>query len=70
MWHALLPALLIIAVAIIFLSVRLFFRKGFVHTHIDGNKARNDKGIHCALSYDGELRAPKKHAVPEKSGTP
>ncbi len=67
MWQALLSALLIIAVGVVLLSVRLFFRRGFVHTHIDGNKALNEKGIHCAVSFDRELRQPNKHAVREKS---
>lgn len=69
MLHVLLSTLLIIAIGVVLLSVRLFFNRDFVHTHVDGNKALNDKGIHCAQALDKELRRPRRFAVSEKSSS-
>ena len=38
-------ALVLIAAGLAFLAVKLFFGKKFVHTHLEGNKALNKKGI-------------------------
>lgn len=46
-------ALFVVAVSLLLLSVRLLCgKKNFVHTHIDGNRALNAKGIHCAKDQD------------------
>ncbi len=45
--------IVIVAVAVLLLSIRLLCgKKNFIHTHIDGNKALNAKGIHCAKDQD------------------
>lgn len=62
-------SLLIIATGIVFLCVRLFFGKRFVHTHIDGNKHLNKKGIHCVQALDAADRRERRHAVREESRT-
>ncbi len=59
--------LLIIAIAVAFLSVRLFVGRRFVHTHVDGNKALNRQGIHCAQSQDRKARRDNPYRVSEKS---
>jgi hypothetical protein len=69
MLQTLLVSLLIIAICVGLLAIRLFFGKPFVHTHIDGNEALRKKGIHCAQSYDAEMRAPRRHAVRERPHT-
>lgn len=48
----LLISALIVALAVLMLSVRIIFvRNGkFPETHIEGNKALAEKGIHCAKS--------------------
>lgn len=67
MWHIFLLSLLIIAICLIFLCVRLFFGRQFVHTHVDGNKAMQARGIHCAQSFDAEERRDNPFRVSEKS---
>lgn len=60
MLKLLLISTLIVAVSIALLSVRLFFGRGFVKTHVDQNKAMRQRGIHCAQAQDAELRAKPK----------
>ena len=57
----------LVAVALILLSIRLFVGKKFIHTHVDGNRALNKKGIHCAQSQDRQLRRKRKTAINEHS---
>lgn len=66
MWHIFILTLLIIAISLIFLCVRLFFGRKFVHTHVDGNKAMHARGIHCAQSLDAEERRENRFKVNEK----
>ena len=65
MWQIFVISLLIIAISVIFLSVRLFIGRQFVHTHIDGNKVLQSRGIHCAQSFDADERREKKCAIKE-----
>ncbi|GAY31155.1 hypothetical protein IMSAGC014_00979 [Bacteroidaceae bacterium] len=58
--------LLIIAIGLGFLCIRIWVGKRFVHTHVDGNKALNEKGIHCVQSLDAAKRQDNPHAVSEK----
>ena len=58
--------LLIIAIGFGFLCIRIWVGKRFVHTHVDGNKALNEKGIHCVQSLDAAKRQDNPHAVSEK----
>ena len=67
MWHIFILTLLIIAISLIFLCVRLFFGRKFVHTHVDGNKAMHARGIHCAQSLDAEERRENRFKVNEKN---
>ncbi len=66
MLQAFIFSLLIVAIGIVLLCVRLFFGKGFVHTHIDGNRALNRKGIHCVQAQDAEARRQRRTAVKER----
>ena len=45
----LLVTLVLMAIAVVLLGVKIFFVKGgkFPHTHIDGNKELNKRGIKC-----------------------
>lgn len=58
--------LLIIVIGLGFLCIRIWVGKRFVHTHVDGNKALNEKGIHCVQSLDAAKRQDNPHAVSEK----
>lgn len=51
------------------LCVRIFTGKNkrFIHTHIDGNKALNKKGIFCVKEMDRRERRINKNAVNEKN---
>ncbi len=67
MFEAFLFSLLIIAIGVALLSVRLFAGKNFVHTHVDGNKALNRKGIHCIQAQDAALRGGNPKRVNERN---
>lgn len=58
--------MLIIASGLVFLCIRLFFGKRFVHTHVDGNRHLNKKGIHCVQALDAADRCKRPHAVSER----
>ena len=66
MLRTFLVTLLIIAIGLGFLCIRIWVGKRFVHTHVDGNKALNEKGIHCVQSLDAAKRQDNPHAVSEK----
>jgi hypothetical protein len=57
--------LILVAIALALICVRLFVGKKFVHTHIDGNRALNKQGIHCAQSQDRQMRRERRTAVKE-----
>ena len=59
----LLVTLALLALAVALLSVRLFFGKRFVNQHIDGSRAMQQRGIHCARRQDSEMRARSPFAV-------
>lgn len=58
-------ALLLLAFAL--LSVNILMGRRFVHTHIDGNKALNKRGIRCVKEMEREERRENPHAVKERS---
>ena len=61
-------ALVLIAAGLAFLAIKLFFGKKFVHTHLEGNKALNKKGITCVMEMEREERAKShKRKVSERS---
>lgn len=61
--------LIIVAASVALLSVKVIFRKNghFSSQHIHDNKALKDKGIHCVLDQDKEMRISSPFAVSEKS---
>ncbi|MBO4486905.1 MAG: hypothetical protein J5729_00875 [Bacteroidaceae bacterium] len=49
--------LIIIAIAVVLLAIRLIMgRKNVVHTHIEGNREMDKRGIHCVMHQDMEAR--------------
>ncbi|MBQ0022233.1 MAG: hypothetical protein KBT29_03225, partial [Prevotellaceae bacterium] len=53
---------IILAVCMLFLSVRILFKKNgrFVKTHVSQNKAMRSKGITCVQSQDFAMRHKSK----------
>ena len=62
MVETLLLSVLIIAIAMLLLSVRVLLKKGanFQSQHIHDNKYMREKGIHCVIDQDREARASNK----------
>lgn len=58
--------LLIVAIGIAFLSIRLFFGKSFVKTHVDQSRAMRQRGIGCVQSQDAIARIENPHKVNER----
>ncbi len=50
MLTTLLLTVIIIVICVVLLAIKVIVKKGgrFPNTHIDGNKALGEKGIHCA----------------------
>ena len=67
MFQLFLIILAIIAIAFLLLAVKVLLGKKFVHTHIDGNRPLNKKGIHCVQSMDRKMRKDNPHKVREHS---
>lgn len=67
MFHTFAIILGIIALCILLLSVRLFFGKRFVHTHIEGNREMQKRGIHCVTHMDRMERRERRTKVEEIS---
>ena len=51
-----------------FLCVKLIFRKNgsFSSQHIHDSEAMKERGIHCVMDQDREMRTPSKFAVSER----
>lgn len=58
--------LLIVAISLILLSVRLFFGRPFVKTHVSQNKAMRQHGIGCVESQDAMARIDNPYSVSER----
>ena len=69
MTEILLLSVLIIAISMALLSVKLIFRRNgeFTSQHIHDSKAMHDRGIHCVMDQDREMRRKSRFAVDEKS---
>ena len=69
MIETLLVSTLIIAIGMAFLLVKVLFRKNgtFSSQHIHDSKAMRDRGIHCVIDQDREMRTKSRFAVDEKS---
>lgn len=52
-------SVLIIAIAVMLLSVKVLFKKNgrFESQHIHDSKAMRDRGIHCVIDQDREARS-------------
>jgi hypothetical protein len=52
-----------------FFLVKVLFRKNgtFSSQHIHDSKAMRDRGIHCVMTQDRELRTKSRTAVSERS---
>lgn len=62
MIETLLLTVLIIAIAVALLSVRVILLKNgrFKSYHIHDSKAMQERGIHCVIDQDREMRSAKK----------
>jgi hypothetical protein len=68
MTEYLLTTTLIIAIAMAFLCVKVILRKNgrFSSQHIHDSKAMRERGIHCVMDQDREMRTKSRFAVSEK----
>ena len=68
MIETLLISVLIIAIAMIFFLVRVLFTKQgeFKSQHIHDSEAMKERGIHCVMDQDREMRTKNRYAVNEK----
>ena len=68
MIETLLISTLIIAIAMVFFLVRvLFVKRGeFKSQHIHDSEAMKERGIHCVMDQDREMRRKSEFAVSEK----
>ena len=68
MIEILLISTLIIAIAMAFFLVRVLFVKNgtFKSQHIHDSDAMKERGIHCVMDQDREMRTPSKFAVSER----
>ena len=69
MMKILLSSTLIIAIGMLFLCVKLLFRKNgsFSSQHIHDSQAMRERGIHCVMDQDREMRRKSSFAVNEKT---
>ncbi len=60
---------LIIAIAMLFLLVKVLFKRGgeFSSQHIHDSKAMKERGIHCVMDQDREMRTKSRFAVKERN---
>jgi uncharacterized protein YoxC len=68
MIETLLISALIIAIAMIFFLVRVLFTKRgeFKSQHIHDSEAMKERGIHCVMDQDREMRTKSRFAVSER----
>ena len=69
MLKILLLTTVIIAIGMAFFCVKLIFRKNgsFTSQHIHDSEAMRERGIHCVMDQDRELRRKSPFAVSEHS---
>lgn len=58
--------LITVAICVALLSVRLFFGRSFVKTHVDQSKAMRERGIRCVSTQDAQARMENKKRIKEK----
>ncbi len=68
MIETLVVSTLIIAIGMAFFLVRVLFSKQgeFKSQHIHDSKAMRERGIHCVMDQDKEMRRKSKFAVEER----
>ena len=68
MIETLLVSALIIAIGMVFFLVRVLFSKQgeFKSQHIHDSEAMRERGIHCVMDQDKEMRRKSKFAVEER----
>ena len=68
MIETLLITTLIIAICMAFLLIKVLFKRNgeFSSQHIHDSQAMKDRGIHCVMDQDRELRTKSPFAVSEK----
>ena len=68
MIETLLITTLIIAIGMAFLLVKVLLKRNgeFSSQHIHDSQAMKDRGIHCVMDQDREMRRKSKFAVSEK----
>ena len=69
MIETLLISTLIIAIGMAFLLVKVLFRRNgtFSSQHIHDSEAMNERGIHCVMDQDREMRRQSEFAVDERT---
>jgi hypothetical protein len=69
MTEILLLTTLIIAIGMLFFLVKVLSRKDgtFSSQHIHDSQAMRDRGIHCVMDQDREMRRKSRFAVSERS---
>jgi hypothetical protein len=60
---------LIIAIAVAFLCVKVFLKRNgsFTSQHIHDSEAMRERGIHCVMDQDREMRSRSRLAVNERN---
>ena len=68
MMRILLISTLIIAIGMAFLLIKVLFKRGgsFSSQHIHDSEAMKERGIHCVIDQDREMRRKSKFAVEER----
>ena len=68
MIETLLITALIIAIGMAFLLVKVLLKRNgeFSSQHIHDSQAMKDRGIHCVMDQDRELRTKSRYAVSER----
>ena len=58
MWQTIIISLGILLISFVFLAITILIKKNgkFPNTHVSGNKAMRDRGIHCVQTQDWEER--------------
>jgi hypothetical protein len=69
MIETLLISALIIAIGMAFFLVKVLFQKNgtFSSQHIHDSQAMKERGIHCVLDQDREMRRKSRFAVDERN---
>ena len=69
MTEILLSTALIIAISMAFLCVKVIFKKNgsFASQHIHDSQAMRERGIHCVIDQDREMRRKSEYAVNERN---